>query len=214
MKRISIFLTLIVIVSSYGWSQMHTVDKLFLPATGKQIGFYVDMTKSKYIFYDLETENQQQEARARINSFNTEGLILALQKAKDKYEKWSKIAHEEGSLSVKKHIPVIFRDQTIYFTDDNNWYCEKGVDMHADFYVDENNSCYLILQSDYMTSKEIVASISPAGSWHRNDVTVGHYCSGASLIFSSSDEITTFIEKLRAADDWKKQHKKQKAKFK
>ena len=95
--------------------------------------------------------------------------------------------------------------------------------MWFTFYVNDDGVCFLILESDYMTSDEVVSHTSSLGfsfagyfsgyplmgvSSSGGTVTVGRYCSGASLTFSSEEEIEMFINKLVAVVQWKRNNVK------
>lgn len=123
---------------------------------------------------------------------------------------------------ISKKIPVSFTDKRVYFTQDEIWYQEDGVDIKAMFRVDKNGNCILSLETDYMTSEETVAHITTFGSYNtligstswiwsggsnRSNIVQDKYCSGASLSFSSSDEVHLFIEKLQKISKWKKEQK-------
>ena len=157
-----------------------------------------------------------------INSF-----ITSLQKAKVKYEEWAKVVEEEGSRIFTKNIPkVSFKDQTIYFTEGGKWFREKGVDIKGVFSVNNRGECFLVLQSDNMQSEELVGESSMLGGSYTpkfnvgsifgssSQVTIKHYCSGASLTFRSSNEIDAFIEKLKNVLAWKNKQNSKNKKFK
>ena len=128
--------------------------------------------------------------------------------------------------SLSKEINVPFSDKVMYFTENGKWYEEKGVDLKCKFMVSPDGSCYMVLQSDYMTSDEVVAhgySIGNAynaksGRWSMafasSTASITRYCSGASLTFSSTEEIDSFIQKLYDAQQWKKRNKEQGELFK
>ena len=115
-------------------------------------------------------------------------------------------------------MPIPINDQTIYFTQDEKWYCEKGVDMTVLFSVNANKQAFCVIESDYMTSTEVVGHSSSIGismlipftntAWglssNSTEIVVGKYCDGASLTFSSEKEIDTFIQKLINVSKWKK----------
>ena len=205
---------------------MNVIDKIYLPATGGEIGFYVDSEKPKYVYYDLIADDSQHKVLSRLSASDVKSLISSLQKAKNKYEEWSKVAIDEDCRLLSKKIPQIFKDQTIYFTDDNKWFRETGVDIKAMFSVDANGRCYLILQSDRMESEEVVGESSSIGGssiigtaisgifGSQSKVSVDHRCSGASLTFSSIIEIDNFITKLQNALNWGKQQKSKSSIFK
>lgn len=111
-----------------------------------------------------------------------------------------------------KDFPVKFIDQTMLFTSEGKWHRENGVNLTARFYVDNTGKCYLVLDTDYMTSEEVVEhGVSSWGFGGRmlglgrtsSETTVTHYCAGASLFFSSEQEIDSFIAMMKAVKKWK-----------
>lgn len=219
MKKVLFTLALFVFIASNGraqvfGSQMYEVNKMYLPALDMQIGFYYDVYKPKHIYYDLKSSNSRQLVQARIHTGTQYANFIAnIKNAKKTYEKWTKVAKEEGTRLFSKRIPVYVSDQTMYFTDGNNWYCEEGVDIQLRFFVDEQGNCQFVIQTDRMTSEEVVSTISPVGSFYKDEVAVKHECSGASLSFQSSEEIDKFIETLESVMSSIKQQKSQKSKF-
>ena len=219
MKKILFTLALFVFIASNGraqvfGSQMFEVNKMYLPALDMQIGFYYDIYNPKNIYYDLKSSNTQQLVQARIHTGTQyPDFISKIKRAQKTYEKWLKVAKEEGTRLFSKRIPIYLSDQDMYFTDDGNWYCEEGVDIQLRFFVDEHGNCQFVIQTDRMTSEEAVSTISPVGSWHKDEVAVKHECTGASLSFQSSEEIDKFIESLESVMTSIKQLKSQKSKF-
>lgn len=226
-KRNLFILTILVFISSYGKAQMYTIDYIYLPASSMEVGFYTDADKPKYIYYDIKNDDSHEKALARIPLSNIKSFITSLQKAKVKYEEWSKVVEEEGSRIFTKNIPKLFiKDQTVFFTDGGKWYRENGVDMKGVFSVNNLGECFLVLQSDNMQSEELVGESSMLGGSYTSkfnvgsifgsssQVTIKHYCSGASLTFRSSNEIDAFIEKLKNVLDWKNKQNSRNKKFK
>ena len=208
MKKVSFILTAIVLFAFQVQAQKVMIDKISLPATGREFGIYIDINVSEgaKVFYDLQTPDPKEQAQSEISSMQLSVFVSALQKARDLFVKWSKIAHESGMKLLIKPFPTSFADQTIYFTKDNKWNHEDGVDMQALFYVDKDGGCQFILQSDYMTSEEVVGMSSGniGFNWGNTNYSISHYCGGSSLSFTSKEEIDEFINKLTDALDRKK----------
>ena len=224
--KLLFILSVLILFTSNGRAQMYTIDKIFLPATGMEVCFHIDSEKSKYVYYDMKNEDSSEKALARLSTSEIKSFITSLKKAKTKYEEWSRIAKEEGTLAFSKRIPQSFRDQDIYFTDKGKWFREKGVDMNTLMSIDNYGNCYLTLQSDYMQCEEAVGETSMVGGSYAPQVNVGsifgsssqmvvkHTCQGASLTFNSSSQIDSFIDCLLKVSDWKNKNNSQNNKFK
>ena len=225
-KRFLFILSALVLFTSYGRDQMYTIDKLYLPATGIEVGFHADSEKNKYVYYDMIIENSSEKALARLSFSDVKSFVSSLKKAKAKYEEWSKIAKEEGASAFSKRIPQSFKDQDIYFTDNGKWFRETGVDMKTVMSVDNVGNCYLVLQSDDMQSEESVGETSVVGGSSTPKFNVGsifgsssqmvvkHTSQGASIKFNSSSQIDSFIVCLLKVLDWKNKNNSQDKKFK
>ena len=97
--------------------------------------------------------------------------------------------------------------------------------MKCVFSVNNIGECFLVLQSDNMQSEELVGESSMLGGSYTpkfnvgsifgssSQVTITHYCSGASLTFRSSDEIDAFVDKLRNVLAWKDRQNSRNKKF-
>lgn len=221
MKKVLFVLTTVLLFATDAMAQEYLIDKMSLPDIGGEIGFYadIDVKEGEKILYDLKTASSQ-EARAELSASEVKSLISSLKQSMLYYTKWSKQAHDLGFRLLSKKFPTIFADQNIYFTQEGKWYYESGVDMCAKFYVDIDGECHFILESDYMTSKELAAQsssigLSFAGSLlhgvlgigsSESEITIGRYCAGSYLSFKTVDEINEFIKKLQDAVDWKKQN--------
>jgi len=226
-----LLLTIAVVCSFIGIlpAQYYLVEKFSLSATGKDYGIFADINAIKeqapyqYMHIDMDSPNSKQEVKLEIcygtdqSKYAINIFIESLSKTKDYFKRWSLIAKENNMKLIKFKIPVRFSDQKIYFTQDGKWYSERGVDMQAFFYVDRSGDCYIVLESDYMTSKAVVAESSSfsysmsggailgfGGSSGR--VVAEKYCSGSSLVFSSEKEIEDFIDALNKAVQWKRQN--------
>ena len=205
------------------------IEKFGLSATNREYGMYADINSQNTdqdIYFDWESPNGYQQVRTKmsfknnsvnpaVNNSEVEKFISALEQAKNKFEVWSATSKTKSLTLLTHRIPVPFADQFIYFSQKDTWYSEKGVDIKTTFYVSRTGKCYLILESDYMTSEEVVAqssaySLSYTGNLQNfavssgyGEVVVERYCPGASLMFSSSTEIDDFIAKLRSVVEWK-----------
>lgn len=227
MKKVLFTLALLASFVPYGQAQIFTFDKMNLPAIEMEIGIYseINVTAPIRVYYNLRNSEDGQYAIAELTTIGVENLASSLAKAWKIFDKWSKVCQERwlpvgdnlGSRLLMKRIPVSFSDQTIYFTKEGQWHSEKGVDMHADFFMDENGKCFFILQSDYMTSTNTIAESSVFGfsniggllsfSGAYSSISVSHYCNGALLIFESEEEINSLINMMRKALKWKKEQK-------
>lgn len=226
MKRIPL---IIVFFSLYSISsaQVQLMDTIYLHATNSIYGIYADVnvSSSLSVFFDMEAPNKTQrvQCEVQINGNGLDNFIKSLEKASKKYEEWSKIVQEASSTLISKKIPVHFADKRVYFTQDSKWYKENGVDIKAMFRVDKYGNCVLSLETDYMTSEETVAHSTTYGLYStlvgsnrwiwsggssRTNVVQDKYCGGASLSFSSAEEVHVFIEKLQTISEWKKVQKK------
>jgi len=158
MKKALFVLTTVLLFAADAMAQQFLIDKISLPDTGGDIGFYanIDVKEGEKILYDLKTASPQ-EARAELSASEVKSLISSLKQSMLYYTKWCKLAHDIGFRLLSKRIPTTFADQNIYFTEEDKWYYESGVDMWATFFVDAEGGCHFILESDYMTSKEAVA---------------------------------------------------------
>lgn len=217
-------------------AQINPIEVFSLSATGGTYGIYADINTKEtdpFIYFDWESPNGFQKARTKISFKETlsitiskdtirnsevEIFIKSLETAKSKFEQWKLIAKNNNLKLLTKKLPCSFNDQYIFFSHDGKWYSESGVDIHTTFFINRNGDCYLILESDYMSSTEVVsASIGLAMSYTDNfdnlslatsgsTVYEWKYCPGASLMFSTSSEIDEFIESLRRVVKWKKQN--------
>jgi len=216
MKKVLFILIAMASFSLKGQAQLYLIDKFTLADSDSEYGIYmdIDVKEGEKILYDLQAYSPEQMARAELSANEVKSFISSLEKTIDVYEKWSKIARNNNYKLLSKRFPTTFADQNIYFTQENKWYIEKGVDMWAMFFVDAEGDCHLILESDYMTSSELAATSSSVGlsfagsllrsgiigiSSEKTKIEVGRYCGGSSLSFKSSDEVKEFIKKLQDA---------------
>lgn len=173
----------------------------------------------------MEAPNLNQEVQLRMpfgtnSGLNStlDGFKKSLTNAKQLFVEWKKTAESNSFGLMKKKMPTKMSDQNIYFTEEGRWFSETGVDMWFSFFVNSKGQCYLLLESDYMTSDEVVAHSSSIGysfaglltnnplmgiGSSSSTTTVERYCSGASLMFASEDEIDNFIKKIDQVIEWK-----------
>lgn len=209
-------------------AQVFLIDDFTLSETEGAYGIYADINckESNTFYIDMQAPNDQQHVQMKLWGNYMDSFIQSLESSKKQYDEWSKVAHDNNITSFSKSINVEFADKLIYFTDGGKWYFEHGVDLECVFLVSFDGSCYMVLQSDYMTSDEVVSHGYTVGSsynfmsgrWGMGfasaTTSVTRYCSGASLTFSSTEEIDMFIKKLYDAKQWKETNKKQGKLFK
>ncbi len=198
-------------------AQICLIDDFSLSGTDGAYGIYADIDcNGKDIFYiDMDAPNKNQRVQMEIWGKHIDGFINSLQQAKLKYELYSKTAKKNNITLLSKDIKVSFSDREIYFTVDDKWHKENGVDLKCKFLATADGNCLLLLQTDYMTSTEVVSHSYSVGraynlmsgrwslSFSSNEISITRYCSGASLMFSSTEEIDYFANKLKKAKDWK-----------
>lgn len=222
MKRLIILFSALVATLTLK-AQVFLIDDFTLSATEGAYGIYtdIDCQEDNVFFVDMQAPNEHQYVQLKLWGNYLNSFVSSLRAAEKIYSLWSQIAKEKNVTFLSKDIKVSFPDKTVYFTVDGKWYLENGVDMKCKFMVSQDGTCYLVLQSDYLTSSEVVAhgySIGNAynflsGRWGlafaSSTTSITRYCSGASLTFSSSEEIEMFIQKLYDAKEWKKRNKEQ-----
>lgn len=216
MKKVFILLNLITLCSVAN-AQTELIEKFELSATGNAYGIYMSISCKSEMSYDLyvdmQAPNDNQEVQSKLsfcfnrNNVNTvESLTKSLTKAKEMFKTWKEIARTNSLKRMAKKMPVSVSDQNIYFTQNGKWYLDNSVDMWFTFYIDNDGNCYMLLESDYMTSEEVVAyssaRYSTLGSMNSSTI-VNHYCSGCYLVFSTEEEIDLFIAKLNKVVEWK-----------
>ena len=217
-KRIFLLVAIISLATNLLQSQNYMIEKFHLAATDMDYGVYANVAFSApyAVYFDMDAPNPQQRVQAYLaftfkkNAYSEmEAFIKSLQDAYQKYSEWKNLAKNYSFKYFSKTIPVPLSDKTLYFTEDGKWFMERGVDMKYKFFVDSNGDCYLIMESDYMTSTETVsesyaftssynAYLNVLGlGFRKSEVNIERYCGGASLIFSSESEINGFINTLR-----------------
>lgn len=181
--------------------------------------------KNSEIYLTMQVSNDN-FALSRFKQYKLKEFIRTLEKAKGVYAKWMDNAKSSSVKQFSKRIEkVMFADQYIFFMADGNWYHEKGVNVWAKFYVDGNGDCFLIIETDKMSTDEVVSK-TLSGGWS-NSLLGGnmHYGSsksktevqrnsaGASIVFASVEEIDECISKLQKAIEWKKEREKMQKMF-
>lgn len=224
-----LLVTIIAVSANFSQAQTYMIEKFNLSAMGKDYGIYTNISYNSWddLYFDMDAPNDQQFVQAQL-SFSPkkyepselESFIKSLLQAKEFYLKWSNIARTIDLKLFSKRIPVNLVDKDLYFTDNGKWYNESGVDMKYTFFVDHSGYCYMIIESDYMTSTETLSesySFSSAYNsylqklslgFSKSQVTIERYCGGASLTFSNSTEIDEFINKLRKIPQFKENNQK------
>ena len=230
MKRL-IPITLFLALTNVMNAQSFLIETFDLEATGKTYGIYTDIDGNKSssysLYYDMQAPNDEQEVQSKMSFYHNPSAYYSsidvfkdnIKKAKTIYSKWKSIAQSNSLKLISKKIPVRVSDQNLYFTENGKWFWERGVDMWFTFYVNQEGACFLILESDYMTSDEVVSHSSSIGvsftgyfsknplmgvGTSRSTLTVERYCSGASLTFSSEEEIDNFLQKIDNVIEWKR----------
>lgn len=222
MKRL-VFLVIALCATLVIKAQVFLIDDFTLSATEGAYGIYADIDcKESNVFYiDMQAPNDQQQVQMKLWSNYIDAFVKSLKSAKKEYLAWSKIAKDNNITSLSKDINSSFIDKELYFTDEGKWFLQKGVDLKCKFIVSSEGLCYMVLQSESMTSNEVVAhsySVGNAfnflsGRWGvafgSSTTSIIRYCAGASLVFSSPEEIDMFIQKLYGAKEWKTNNIKQ-----
>ena len=217
MKKVLFFIVLLVSCVSAGAQHYQLIEVFNLAASEGGFGIYsdIDPTGSKDMIFDMDAPNYSQRVQMLLPFSKLSSFLKSLYQAKEYFMKWREIAKNQEITHFSKDIPVVFGDQTMFFTSNDKWYRENGVDLKCRFLVDEGGNYYLVLDTDFMTSDQVVqhgvsySSAYNAGSgrwstaWARSKTTVTHYCPGASLFFSSEQEVDSFASKLNMVKQWK-----------
>ena len=158
----------------------------------------------------LDMELTDGKAKVKLSrKKQTDTFIESLLQAKDIFVRWREIAKANHVSYLSKRMPVKFRDLDIYFTSDDKWMVEKGVDIEATFFVDEKGQCFLMVVSDQMNASEKVGS-SFSMSFSRGAIQrlglsssyLVHHSDGAQFCFSEPEEVDQLVAKLRAIEKW------------
>lgn len=181
--------------------------------------------KSSEIYLTMQVSNDN-FALSRFKQYKLKEFMRALEKAKAVYAKWMDQAKSSSVKQISKRIKnVMFADQYIFFMADGNWYHEKGVNVWAKFHVDDNGDCFLIIETDKMSTDEVVSK-TLSGGWSNSlfwgnmnygtskaKTEVQRNSAGASIVFASVEEIDECISKLHKAIEWKKEREKMQKMF-
>lgn len=203
-------------------AQVEMIDSIVLSATGFSYGIYADVESSseKCIYYDMDTPNPEHAVKVKLSlgSFSSNGkldrLISSLEKAEKIYKEWEQNAQEESVRLFSKKIPVPLYGMNLMVYYNEEWRLVYNVRAQLYFYVDKNGQCFLILETDKISLKETVERGESNGiSFHprygivfntsSNTISKERTFSGASISFSSIEEIDSFIGKLRKVASWK-----------
>ena len=216
MKRLSVFSLLLFLCISAGAQHYQLIESFKLAAAESVYGIFMDIDPDGQatMLVDMAGPNDSQQTRLIIPSTRVEQFLRSINQAKDYFLKWKGVALNGDLKLFSKDIPVRFSDLDMFFTSDGKWFKEKGVDLHTRFYVDDEGKCFLVLDTDYLTSEEEVEhGVSYGIGIGFGGLGIGkssmnllyhYYCPGASLFFSSEDEIDFFVEKIKNAVKWKK----------
>ena len=82
-------------------AQMYLIDKISLPATNEVFGFYTDINveENDCIYFDLQTPDPEQKARAKLSSYDVNAFLSALKKATSIFVEWTQIAKKNPACS-------------------------------------------------------------------------------------------------------------------
>lgn len=204
-------------------SQIFLIDTFYLKSTQTMYGIYADINtdKDNYIYFDFEGPNDQQRVQAKISlGSDVDNFVVSLQKAKEIYKNWKKTASASKISLFSKKIPARFSDLLLYFTQDGKWYSQKGVDLKATFFANAKGEAFCVIETNQLTSIEVVGhsyTIGQAKDGFHSDNLIwdlgeprmmeDKYCNGASLYFSSENEIDILCQKLKKAVEWKRNNK-------
>lgn len=213
------FFIVVLLTACFGARAQHyqLIESFNLAASEGGFGIYsdIDPTGSRDMIVDMDAPNYSQRVQLFLPFSKLSSFLKSLDQAKECFMRWREIAKNQGITHFSKDIPVVFGDQAMYFTSNDKWFRENGVNLKCRFLVDEGGNYFLVLDTDYMTSDQVVqhgVSYSSAynatsgrwsTSWARSETTVIHYCPGASLFFSSEQEVNNFAAKLNMVKQWK-----------
>lgn len=215
MKKLSLSFFLSFVCVMLSAQHYELIETFQLSESDGVYGIYanIDPTGANELMFDMNAPNYSQNARMLLPIAKFDPFLGSLSSAKEYYLKWCVIAKNQSVAHFSKDFPVKFIDQTMLFTSEGKWHRENGVNLAARFYVDDTGKCYLVLDTDYMTSDEVVEhGVSSGVGWgfgglmvgrRSNETSITHYCAGASLFFSSEQEIDSFIAKMNAVKKWK-----------
>lgn len=216
MKRIVLlFFTLIVVGDTV--AQSYYIDEFKLSSyQDRSFGIYTDLdafSKQQSIYIDMDVPDNDQMAQMKVGFASIASLIRELQQLYSIYNNYELIVNNNKPAKlIQKTLPIYLADKTMYFTSEGKWYVERGDNIKALFFTDLNEKCFLMLQTDNMSSEETVGyatGFSLAGmnmsltgprsvniGWSKSAVEKKSTCTKASWIFSSPNEIAILIDKL------------------
>lgn len=203
-------------------AQVEMIDSIVLSATELSYGIYADVESSseKCIYFDMDTPDPEHAVKVKLslggisNVGKLDKFIFSLEKADVIYEKWAQNAHEESVRLFSKKIPVPLYGLNIMVYYNEEWRLVYNVRPQLYFYVDKGGRCFLILETDKFSLKETEERGVSNGivfsprygivfNTASNTISKERSFSGASISFSSTEEIDSFIGKLRRVASWK-----------
>lgn len=181
--------------------QSNLTDSIHLSAHANAIGI---KNTEKYIYIDVVANGVGLEIAGSYENAFKISLLCAL----NTYMEWDSICIKNNVKYIRKKIPVKFYDVNCFFKKDGKWCYEHGLDIWAVFIRDSTNS-YLLIESDYMSQDEEVGystNLGPFGNAAGNDY-VHLKSDGVTIVFSSANEMLSFISKYEKALIKKKEDK-------
>lgn len=218
MKRI-LFVILLLSICSISHAQLCVVDSILLSANNEVYYIYadIDANSENCIYYDMNADHSVivkpgVAGAPSVTTINNK-FIPFLEKAKTKYLEWSIVARERKTTLFSKNIGQISKVNSVFFFRDGQWY-DCSAELLSVFRVDAEGNCYIVLETGNLTAKEAISTSSNGftfvlgqglfwNSGKKHVIQEKHY-TGTSLVFSSIDEVDLFIEKMKAAMDWKR----------
>ena len=218
-KKIFLFIVLFfVCVSSR--AQMMMIDSMRLSATGLLYGVYADVESNteKSIFFDMDISNQNHEVKVKMPCYRVDYFLSRLAKAQEIFDNWQQKAKEESITLLSKKIPVNMDGVSVLFLNNGEWQIVYRVYLQMFFYVNREGDCFLIIESSKISYKEDVAKSNSSMitfaprygginiGFGNSNVTKERTCEGATIVFSSVEEINKFKQKLYRVAVWKKKN--------
>lgn len=224
MKRIVLAIVLLVAAFTAN-AQVFRIDEFKLAAAENTFGIYAnyDCREDNEFYLDMQASIETQNVQMRLQSNSLNEFVSSLRNANLVYAAWSQLAHDNQVTSVSKDIHTPFYNEDMYFSVGGSWYERRKVGLHCKFLVSEDGTCYLILQTDNDLESENMVDAhcysegnsfhNLTGEWSKDSETFSAKSSGAFLVFSSSDEVEMFINKIYQAAAWKSNNISQGALF-
>lgn len=198
------------------------IDSIVLSATGLSYGIYADVESSseKCIYFDMDTPDPEHAVKVKLSFGGISGtgkldrLISSLEKAEETYEEWAQNAQKESIKLFSKKIPVPLYGLNLMVYYNEEWRLVYNVRTQLYFYVDKGGRCFLILETDKISLKEPEErSVSNGIAFSprygivfntaNNTISKERTFNGASISFSSKEEIDSFVGKLHSVAVWK-----------